>query len=1144
MVVGPNGSGKSNLVDAIIWVLGEQGPASLRSAKMEDVIFAGTATKAPLGMAEVQLTIDNSAGILPVEYTEVCISRTLFRSGDSEYRLNGDTCRLLDIQELLSDAGVGKEQHTIVGQGRIDEVLSADAVQMRGFIEDAAGVGKHRRRKERALRKIQASEANLDHLEHLLAEIRRQLRPLRQQAELAEKHQRLVAELHQIKLVRTARELAEVGDKLGPADSGAQHSAHTSSKELELAALDARLAGVQDKRQEIAACSARHREVQWRLKAGTDRLLSLKKLADERQRTLSAELAAQNEAVEQARLMELQVQLSELEAALPEAVAHQQAEAKSLMEARAAVEESGQRMRRSEEAVAVVGKGQAEASAEATGLRRNQSALTGSRQAAETEAKRVAERLRVVQEKRDRSAKLLEEAALTAKTLQAEHAPLTVALEDSEDKLKELDGLATRLLEEIRGLEKESAVHRARAGARASAALTRAARVAGLRANPGVLLLSDLVDLAPGHQRALEALVGPLDGVVVAEDEAAAAQVLTDHNPDDAITVLVSGRLALGVPGATRLPSAFKQPAARAEQVLADVYLAPSLAEAITLAGKHRHAVFITTGGALAMGSFVSRGSREIAGAIERCESQLKVAQSGMAELQEHLKRGRLKVQTARAALAAHTAAAARATEALRQHERRLHGFEAEIGQLEDSSSAILKTLGSLAELSNDAVQKIEAAEAAASANEAEVQQIRQAHARARRNFEAISARADEARVRTGVAEERRRQLVERIDRGKSALAAANRRLAGLGVRQQALLLARDRAASVSRAATMLIEGTGNWAEQAGRLHGHCVTEVEQLDIELADVRTVRTHIAAEIEQLRAQARKEDLGRSELQVRVRILQARLADDLHADPQATLVKFGRRHEVAEDQIPQDPLERASTLTEEALLKRQVRLERELEQMGQVNPLAAREAETLAEREEFLATQMADVKASRKDLREIIETVDDKIKVLFTAAFEDVAREYEQQFQILFPNGRGRLTLTDPTELLESGVEVEASPQGKNLKRLSLLSGGEKALSALALLFSIFKARPSPFYILDEVEAALDDVNLQRFLGLLHEFRGTSQLLVVSHQKRTMEIADVLYGVAVRPDGASKVISERLSDLFPASPVPVHERGPAQ
>lgn len=1132
VVVGPNGSGKSNLVDAIIWVLGEQGTATLRGGRMEDVIFAGTATKPPLGMAEVQLTIDNSSGVLSIAYSEVSIARTLFRSGDSEYRLNGTACRLLDIQELLSDAGVGREQHTIVGQGRIDEVLSADAVQMRGFIEDAAGVGKHRRRKERALRKIQSSETNLAHLGDLLNEIRRQLRPLRQQAELAEKHERLSRELYQVRVVSTARQLSEVMDKMGPADLSENHEWLASTKQAELAGLDGRLGALQQERIQSAALSTSQREVQWRLKAGTERLSSLKRLAEERQRTLAAELSSHSEAVEHARLVELKFQMNELEAALPEAQQLQATEAVSLAEISALGEQARQRLRGSEELVARSAAEQAEVNAEVSGQHKNEVALSGSREAAEREAGRVAERLRLAMEKRNTARIALDEATRAALAREAERERVAGAIEEAEERKAELEALSARLLEEIRGLEKESAVLRARAGARASARRSVAARAASLRADPGVLLLSDLVELEPGHKRALETLVGPIDEVVVVADEASAEQALSNHNPDDALTVLVGGRLPLGVPGVERLSEKVRLLSDRAGHLLADVYLAGSLAEAITLAGQHRHAVFITSDGALAMGSFVSRGSREVADAIQRCEDRLVVARDGMNELQDQLRRAGQRVRETINTRQAHEAGLAEANHAVRLHERQLHGFQAEIGQLEDSSAAIGSSLEAIAQQSRAAVRKLELAEAAAHTNEAQIAQLRVEHAASGQQLDETSKRLEDARVRVGIAGERCRELTERADGVKVSLTRAQSRLAGLGMRQEALSGSRDRAGSIAAVAALLIGRTAGWAEEAGEHYRRSLENVEEIDQQLAHLRQQRQHNAAELDELRARARRVDLGRSDLKVRQRILEARLADDLHADPESTLRKLGHRIEVAENELAQDPLQRAASLPDDALRKRQGRLERELEQMGQVNPLAAREAEALEEREEFLATQIADVKASRKDLREIVESVDQKIKVLFSAAFEDVSGEFERLFPILFPSGRGRLRLSDPTELLESGVEVEASPQGRNLKRLSLLSGGEKALSALALLFSIFRARPSPFYILDEVEAALDDVNLQRFLSLLAEFRGTSQLLVVSHQKRTMEIADVLYGVVLRPDGASKVISERLSDLFPA------------
>ncbi|MBW3591333.1 MAG: AAA family ATPase, partial [Actinobacteria bacterium] len=351
IVVGPNGSGKSNVVDAICWVLGEQGPASLRGGKMADVIFAGSGTKAPLGMAEVQLTIDNTSGVLPVEFSEVSISRALFRSGDSEYRLNGSVCRLLDIQEMLSDAGVGRAQHTIVGQGRVDQVLSADPVAIRNIIEEAAGVGKHRRRRERALRKIESCEGNLVHLSDLLTEIRRQLKPLRQQAEIAKRHERVSSELKRVRLIQASRELAGVLAEMGPQDSSTREEELTAW-ERDLTRLDVDLARLEESRMASASEAARYRELQLRLAGALERLDSLRRLAEERGRALRAELSASSEAGERARIQEMQRQIDLIEPELAEAVRVEQMEAQQQRQVEEPADAARIELSGSEEAVA------------------------------------------------------------------------------------------------------------------------------------------------------------------------------------------------------------------------------------------------------------------------------------------------------------------------------------------------------------------------------------------------------------------------------------------------------------------------------------------------------------------------------------------------------------------------------------------------------------------------------------------------------------------------------------------------------------------------------------------------------------------------------------------------------------------------
>jgi chromosome segregation protein len=1132
VVVGPNGSGKSNVIDAISWVLGEQGPATLRGGKMEDVIFAGSPTKPPLGMAEVELTIDNSAGLLPVEFSEVTISRTLFRSGDSEYRMNGGICRLLDISEMLSDAGVGKEQHTIVGQGRLDEVLSADPVQMRNIIEDAAGVGKHRRRKERAVRKIAATEVNLEHLGDLLSEIRRQLKPLRQQAEIAERHEHIRAERDRIKLVTVARQLAELTGELNSPEAGRREE-ELRSRERQLAAVQAELAGLEARRLEQLGATAARREVGWRLTQAGDRLVALKRLAEERARTLKAELTAGNEDIEQARMVELRRQQTELEASLAEAQREEAVELAALNEIQPAGDRAREELRAAEAALNAALRTQAQASAEAAGLRREIAGAQASAQAAEIDRALLAARAEAAELKRRQTGSRVGAAELELELATAALQPAEDGRQAAEDRVEELTGLKDRLLEEIRSLEKQAAVLRARAGARAAAEAKKHHAGASLRSFPGTSLLSELVELSPGHRRALEVLVGPIDGVVVAGDRESAVRALGASDEDEALTVMVAEGSGIGVEGASPLVDRVQVLDPRARAVLADVYLASTLEEAVALAGRHRHAIFLSEDGAVAHGGLVSKGSAELASAVAECEEKISAGREAMADLEGQITAARTRLKEAGAAYREAENARVRAAEYLRARQSDAHRVEAEIAEIVEATRRSGESAATMSDRSGSLEAGIGRAEATLLQAETALQSARGERERCAAAYDELARGSESARMSAGIAAERTRQYLNRLKQVVNGLSDAAGRLSGLGARQEALLRAQKQVSSVAGICDMLARPVSEWAGEARALHDRSLAEGDEIDRQVASLKAGVTALSVELDQMRALSKQEDLGRSEMRIRKRILEATLTDEMQVEPAAALERWGSQLQYPEGQAPEDLMDRTAALSDEALKKRRVRLDRELDQLGKVNPLAAQEAEALAEREQFLAGQMSDVRESRKDLREIIESVDLKIRELFSAAFNDIAREYSHLFSVLFPDGKGKLSLTDPTEILESGVQVEASPKGKSLKRLSLLSGGERSMAALALLFAIFKARPSPFYILDEVEAALDDANLQRFLGLLDEFRGSSQLLVVTHQKRTMEIADVLYGVAMRPDGVTRVISERLKDFFPAS-----------
>ncbi|HEX2178591.1 MAG TPA: hypothetical protein VHL54_03585, partial [Actinomycetota bacterium] len=826
-------------------------------------------------------------------------------------------------------------------------------------------------------------------------------------------------------------------------------------------------------------------------------------------------------------------QQAELEAALAEAQRQESAEVQALNEIQPLADRTREQLRAGEETLNATLRRHAQASAEAAGLRREIAGARAAVLAAESDLNRLAERSEAAELKFRQITSRIAAAELEVDLAQAAVRPAEEAERVAEQRLEELNGLKERLLEEIRSLEKHTAVLRARAGARAAAEAKKFDAGAALRSFPGTSLLSELVELGPGHRRALEVLVGPLDGVVVAGDRRAAAEALGASDEDEALTVMVAEASGIAVEGAEPLLDRAQVLDPKARAVLGDVYLASTLEEAVRLAGRHRHAIFLSEDGAVAHGGLVSKGSTELASALGECEAKTAQARDAMKQLEAQIAAARTRLREATAGRREAELARERAAEYLRSRQSEGHRIEAEIAQIADAARRSDESVVTMSGRSESLGARMEEAEAALAAAETALREARAERERCAAAYEEAARASEAARMSAGIAAERTRQHLNRLKQVVSGLSEAAGRLSGLGARQEALLAAQRKVSGVAAVCDVMAGPVGEWADEAKASYAAAVETGREIDRQIAELKTRRDAAAASVEQMRELSKQEDLGRSEMKIRQRILEAALTDEMHVDPSATVERWGQRLELAEGAVPDDPMERAAALTDELLRKRQVRLERDLEQMGRVNPLAAHQAEALAEREEFLAAQMADVRESRKDLRQVVDSVDEKIRELFSAAFADIAREYEHLFSVLFPAGKGRLRLTDPTELLESGVEVEASPGGKALKRLSLLSGGERAMSALALLFAIFKSRPSPFYILDEVEAALDDVNLQRFLGLLHEFRGSSQLLVVTHQKRTMEIADVLYGVAMRPDGVTKVISERLTDFFPAS-----------
>ena len=1086
VIVGPNGSGKSNIADAIAWVLGEQGARALRGAQMADVIFAGSPSRPALGMAEVSMVIDNSAGLIPVPAAEIEISRTIYRSGESEYRLGGRPCRLLDIQELLSDTGMGRSLHTIVGQGALDEVLSARPEERRQFIEEAAGIAKHRRRRERAERKLAGMEGDLLRLQDLASELRRRLKPLEQQAQLAERHEVLTREAGDL-ATRLAgarlRDLHRERDRRKP--SWEQAETRQAEARARLAELDARIA-------ELESAGAEAEAGRLAAELEHDRANSARSEGEAR---LRAAIRAESQARERlatatnrsGRLFALEEELARTERALEEVRAALEAEEPAL-------ELAEEEFRRAERA-----------SRDAEDERRRLTEETAARRA-EAEALRraleghSAERTRLASAIGELDARI-EDAGTNAdglvreiERLDALEQPLTatgVVLRAQQSEVSH--SLAALEAGEEALLARQESVE----ARRRELAESPGAAFAGRRGDRAIGLLRELIQAPSYLEAALRGVLGPfVDAVVYASGEEALREAPAGAGAGVMMAVAEGDPGEEGPEGERPLLAAVRvDPRVRdlASRLLGRVHLVGNLAEA---AARHRvqpRAVFVTLDGAVVGPDFI----RTSPGQDVRLES---IRREG-ASIERELSGVRRDLREGRHRLAELT----RSSEELDRELERADGLITEAAERLSATRTELASLGRERELISERLGVVDAAEELAraglsgappvQADPVTLPAIPEPPVHLRVEVEAL--RRDRSRLEAGVDRARREvqalaaedpvELRRTLQQAEAERVAAEEALGEAERGAGAAFDAHRRATEVAREAQAQQEAANrSWREAV-----------------------------ADLEAVRAGHEEEERARLDLERRVAEAERVLQEGHRADPAAVVDAL-----VEDDTL--DELQRRSDL-----------VARRLGLLGKVNLLASGELESLRERHEFLTRELDDVRAARRDLERLIQDIDRQMAELFGAAFRDVAAEFSELFGRLFPGGEGRLTLVDPTDVLGSGVEVEARPGRKRVKRLSLLSGGERALAALAFLFAIFRARPSPFYLMDEVEAALDDVNLLRFLEIVRDFAGDSQVLVVTHQKRTMEMADILYGVSMGQGGASAVISQRLAEARSAT-----------
>ncbi|WP_137844891.1 chromosome segregation protein SMC [Microbacterium sp. 2FI] len=1142
-IVGPNGSGKSNVVDALAWVMGEQGAKTLRGGKMEDVIFAGTATRGPLGRAEVQLTIDNSDGALPIEYSEVTISRTLFRNGASEYAINGEVCRLLDVQELLSDSGLGREMHVIVGQGRLDSVLAATPEDRRGFIEEAAGILKHRRRKEKTLRKLDAMEANLTRLSDLAGELRRQLKPLGRQAEIAREAATIAAVVRDAKARLFADELVGLRSELA-AHASSEQERHAERMVLQDQLDHARVRIEQLETDQRSEAVDDARRVAFGLERVQERVRSLYSLAGQR-----LALLAETDADER-------IELTTVSQAM-------------IDEARAEVDEIAEGMGAMQDAAAEASRDVIRARAELDALDADiaaQSALVSEHDMRITALRGMADAaesgLAAVRGAVERQQRALD--AALARRAEAEStlagvdpdlvpegssAEYSTAYERAQRDASETEAKVAGIRERLHAAERErealtaqtSALGRALEVKNAAAELVRRGG-AGIRG-----LIGDAIKVTAGYETAIAAALGPLaEGVLVdtSGDAFAMAAAVRDSDlgsVDIAIADAAPGETS-AIEGVTAARDVVTAPAG-VLGLLARVFVADDLEAAraarerlegpatiVTRAGE------VVTAFTVRAGSGQGRSRLELAAerdaAAERRDEIAVVADSlrdALTDETARLDTARHRTKAALTTLREHDAALAAHTEQVNRASVRFEAAVAECDRLAaglaQAEAAVQDAEGSARVAADQLTGALEAPRPILDASAREgmlgtLEAARDAEMRARLDVETLRERirAGEARV---VAIERQRE------RERDAAAEAARR----AVIRRAQ---REVAARVAEHVPALLDSIDRSVSQARVELATAESARTALSTELADLRGQESTLRERLAGLTESVHGLELQIHEKRLHVSSLLERVASELALDEDILISEYGPDQAVPADVElvggADDAAEGAASVAfERAAQRRRLQeAERKLGQLGRVNPLALEEFEALEQRHAFMTEQLADLTQTRKDLITIIEELDERMQTIFLAAFEDTRVAFGEVFPVLFPGGTGSISLTNPDEPLTTGIEVAVRPVGKKIERLSLLSGGERSLAAVALLTAIFKARPSPFYILDEVEAALDDANLGRLLGVFEQLRESSQLIVITHQKRTMEIADALYGVSMRQDGVSAVVGQRLGE----------------
>ncbi|MFV1970863.1 MAG: chromosome segregation protein SMC, partial [Acidimicrobiia bacterium] len=1103
VVVGPNGAGKSNILDALAWVMGTQGTKSLRTDKMEDVVFAGTETRPPLSRAEVSLSFANDDQIMPLNLAEITITRRLFRDGTSEYELNGAPCRLLDIQDLLSDGGIGRHQHVLVGQGQVGDVLNARPEDHRAVIEEAAGVTKHRSRRERAMRRLERTDHDVERLDDILSEKKRMMRPLKRQANAAARYDSVRDEALALRLWLGGEELRGIAARQKSATVERNRAAEVRDRsDVELDQLRETLHVLRANAGTVGEALERDTAAAARLETARERLRRISVVARERSGSIAARLEGADD-----RREDLETEQSQLTADI-EAGSQDEAIARGEAERRETALEALEDEERS-----LAEQIQLPAESVVANLRGDLRALETADRRDRSEEQQTTARIQVVDERIAEETAEIERLSDSIKTTDAE----VTSLHDAYSEKKEVRIASESSWQKADAVRTEQRLQAA--GARARVEALEAAldglvdeetrRIAG--AADGVLgAIVPKLDAPQEVAAALDAALGPWRDAFVATD------VSSLQDAVDAVKGNGSGGVSFVVPSKNVMQSVAAVADRFGVDVLldmlgpdADLELATAMIGDVVLCQGWKTGWQIVSEApdvraVTPEGDMITRVGMAVAqpdgvgpAALEAARVSLEVVERELARAESHANAERRTFDVAandeRSML-----------EQLEAAEALLAGFTEALGLLDRARAASREERGRLTE-------RLDALADAAADRTERITQLRDRvaefegeEATRQAAWDALNRRREEVAARRDVARRAREQVTADLAATIERRRMMERRLAVVSAEMAQLVLLPDSDGDVTR-----LQGIRARAEEAiVAVSGHVATLRERqremrsmlgsANVELSEAENRREELEKATRTLGDKLSALDVELAELAVRDEAVCEGLRRDVDATPDQA--KGTEAPDLAEGVDPRHRLDS---------------LHADLKRMGPINPLAAQEYAEIAAAADELDTQLGDLNESRQELRKVVTALDEKMVALFLDAFEEISQFYAENFSLVFPGGTGRLTLTDPDDPLTTGVEVEAQPAGKKVGRLSLLSGGERSLAALAFLFAVFRSRPSPFYVLDEVEAALDDSNLRRFLRLVDTLARSVQLVLITHQQQTMEAADVLYGVTMEP-----------------------------